>query len=58
MSDDPGWPSKIIPFARPATGIKRAPDHDIDAFPRFHRESSRPNPPATPIRIVTTPAPK
>jgi hypothetical protein len=44
MSTEPGWPTKIIPFARPE-GVPRATNQDSEAFPRFRREWNRPNPP-------------
>lgn len=49
MSTQPGGPTKIIAFARPAGFILRVPADEADAFPRFRREWNRPNPPTAPI---------
>jgi hypothetical protein len=54
MSDNEGWPSKIIPFVRPANAghaAKRAPD----AFPRFRKESLRPATSSGPPPAATPP---
>ena len=48
MSIETGWPTKIIPFAKPEGIVHRVALRDADTFPRFRREWNRPNPPVAP----------
>ena len=44
------WPTKILPFLSPAGDLARPALIALpDAFPRFHKEASRP---ATPLRPI------
>ena len=50
------WPTKILPFKRPAHPALQILLFDAAAFPRFRLEWNRPTPPTKPHPVGPTPS--